>query len=246
MSPTQKVSPLITFRVWVGGILVMLVGLIFSLWFIPVAGLGFKKLARKLHPLWAKATVACLGAKLTCHGLKHLPSEGFIAAATHHSLMDTFTYPAVIGPETCYLGKQELSRRPIFSQCFRLLENVFVERDAGEKALEIIVAHIQALPPTHNLFIHPEGTRGPEGRVRPLTPGIIKLAIETQKPIVPMVSLGGEKLWPKGALFPLPGHVSIVVGEPIDTRNWTLETYGTHLDHLRKTLHELMKTGANL
>jgi len=245
MSQQPKVNPLMSLRIWTGGILVMLVGFLFSFWFIPVAGLGFKKLARKLHPLWAQATLLCLGARLTTEGLSHLPKTGFIAAATHHSLMDTFTYPAVIGAETCYLGKEELNRRPIFSTVFRLLDNVYVERDAGEKALDQILAHIQNLPPTHNVFIHPEGTRGPEGRVRPLTPGIIKLAIETKKPIVPMVSLGGEPLWPKGSIFPFPGPVSIVIGQPIETKNWTLESYGTHLDALRKTLHQLMQSGAN-
>jgi len=245
MGPRDKVNPFITFRIWMGGFLVMVVGLVFSFWFIPLAFLGFKKLARTLHPLWAKATLACLGARLSTKGLERLPKTGFIAAATHHSLMDTFTYPAVIGAETCYLGKEELSRRPIFSTSFRLLDNVFVERDAGEKALDQILEHIQKLPKTHNIFIHPEGSRGPEGKVRPLTPGIVKLAIETQKPIVPMVSLGGEPLWPKGFIFPLPGPVSILVGEPIDTQDWKLETYGTHLDALRKALHQLIKSGGN-
>ena len=245
MGPRENVKPWTALRIWVGGFFVLLVGLMFSLWFIPVAFLGFKRLARTLHPLWAKATLVCLGAKLTTEGIERLPQTGFIAAATHHSLMDTFTYPAVIGPETCYLGKEELSRRPIFATSFRLLDNVFVERDAGEKALDLILEHVQNLPPTHNIFIHPEGSRGPEGKVRPLTPGIVKLAIETQKPIVPMVSLGGEPLWPKGFIFPLPGPVSIVIGEPIDTKDWKLETYGTHLDALRKELHQLLKSGGS-
>ncbi len=243
MTQRDKINPLLTIRIWLGGVMVLLVGLVFAFWFIPVAFLGFKRLARTLHPLWARMTLGCLGARLHTQGLEKLPADGFIAAATHHSLMDTFTYPAVIDAETCYVGKQELSRRPVFSWCFRLLDNVFVERSDGEKALELIIEHVHQLPPGHNIFIHPEGKRGPEGRVRPLTPGIIKLAIETQKPIVPMVSLGGEPLWPKGTIFPAPGDVSIVVGSPIPTLDWKLETYGKHLDEIRKSLHQLMVTG---
>ena len=120
-----------------------------------------------------------------------------------------------------------------------------MERDAGEKALDKILEHVEKLPKNHNIFIHPEGSRGPEGKVRPPTPGIVKLAIETQKPIVPMVSLGGEPLWPKGFIFPVPGPVSIVIGEPIATDQWKLESYGTHLDALRKALHQLLKNGGN-
>ena len=240
MTEKQNVGTLLRVRIWFGGAMVIAVGVVFSFWFIPVAALGFKRLARCLHPLWAKMTLWCLGAKLKTEGLENLPGNGFIAAATHHSLMDTFTFPAVIGPETCYLGKEELSRRPIFSWSFRLLDNVFVERSAGEKALNAILAHVRTLPLGHNIFIHPEGTRGPEGRVRPLTPGIVKLAIETRKPIVPMVSWGGEVLWPKGTVLPLPGAVDLVVGKPISTESWSLESYGKHLDELRIELHRLM------
>lgn len=245
MADKQKASPLLRVRIWAGGVMVVLIGVVFSFWFIPIAALGFKRLARCLHPLWAKLTLLCLGAQLKTEGLSNLPDGGFIAAATHHSLMDTFTYPAVIGPETCYLGKEELSRRPIFSWSFRLLENVFVERDAGERALKFILDHVQTLPPTHNVFIHPEGTRGPEGRVRPLTPGIVKLAVATQKPIVPMISLGGECLWPKGTFLPIPGTVHLIVGTPIPTETWTIESYGSHLDELRKALHTLMISNQN-
>jgi len=228
-------------RVFLGGMMTLGVGVIFSLWFIPVAMLGFKRLARTLHPAWAKLTLRCLGARLEARGLEHLPKGGFIAAATHHSLMDTVTYPAVIGPETCYLGKAELSRRPLFSQSFRLLDNVFVERGDGERALELVLEHVRTLPPTHNVFIHPEGTRGPEGRVRPLTPGVVRLAVETRKPIVPMISTGGEALWPKGELLPVPGPVKIIVGAPLSTDGWSMDTYGAHLDEIRMALHRLMK-----
>jgi 1-acyl-sn-glycerol-3-phosphate acyltransferase len=227
-------------RVGAGGVLTMAVGLLFSLWFIPVASLGLKRLARSLHPCWARVTLWCLGTRLRAQGLEHLPEGGFIAAATHHSLMDTVTYLAVLPPETCYLGKAELSRRPIFSQSFRLLENIFVDRDDGERALEVILEHVQTLPASHNVFLHPEGTRGPEGRVRPLTPGIINLAVQTRKPIVPMISIGGEVLWPKGAPLPQPGPVEIVVGEPLSTAHWSMETYGAHLDEIRGALHRLM------
>ncbi|MED5463322.1 MAG: lysophospholipid acyltransferase family protein [Myxococcota bacterium] len=227
-------------RVGAGGVLTMVVGLLFSLWFIPVASLGFKRLARRLHPCWAWATLRCLGARLETQGLEHLPEGGFIAAATHHSLMDTVTYLAVLPPETCYLGKAELSRRPVFAQSFRLMENIFVDREDGERALEKILEHVQTLPASHNIFLHPEGTRGPEGRVRPLTPGVINLAVQTRKPIVPMISTGGEALWPKGALLPLPGPVAIIVGEPISTTDWSMESYGAHLDELRGALHKLM------
>ena len=228
-------------RVALGGVMTLGVGVIFSLWFIPVALLGFKRLARTLHPVWAKLTLGCLGVRLEALGLEHLPKGGFIAAATHHSLVDTVTYPAAIGPETCYLGKAELSRRPIFAQSFRLLDNVFVERGDGERALEVVLEHVRTLPPTHNVFIHPEGSRGPEGRVRPLTPGVVRLAVETRKPIVPMISTGGEALWPKGELLPVPGPVKIIVGLPLSTEGWTMETYGVHLDEVRMALHRLMK-----
>ena len=106
-------------------------------------------------------------------------------------------------------------------------------------ALSELVSHIQGLPPQHIVFIHPEGTRGPEGSARPLKLGIVYLACETQKPVVPIVSLGGERMWPKGVSLPDPGHISIHIGQPIATEAWRADTAEEHLREVRDGLDDL-------
>ena len=177
-----------------------------------LAAVGQTIRARSIMPVWGKGVLLCFGTRFSVTGQEYLPSGNFIAAVSHHSLLDTFIYPAILPPETCYIAKSELSRLPIFSRAFRLMGNIFVRRGEGMVALSELIRHVQSLPPHHTVFIHPEGTRGSEGSARPLKPGIVYLACETQKSVVPIVSLGGNRMWPKGGSLPDPGHISIHVG----------------------------------
>ena len=203
-----------------------------------LAAVGQTIRARAIMPIWGKGVLLCFGTRFSVSGLEQLPSSNFITAVSHHSLLDTFIYPAILPPETCYIAKSELSRLPIFSRAFRLLGNAFVRRGEGRGALSELVTHVQGLPPQHTVFIHPEGTRGPEGCARPLRLGVISLACETQKPVVPIVSLGGERMWPKGVSLPDPGHISIHIGQPIATEAWRTDTAEEHLREVRDGLDD--------
>ena len=204
-----------------------------------LAAVGQTVRARSIMPVWGKGVLLCFGTRLSVTGQENLPSGNFIAAVSHHSLLDTFIYPAILPPETCYVAKSELSRLPIFSRAFRLMGNTFVHRGKGMGALSKLIRHVQSLPPHHTVFIHPEGTRGPEGNARPLKPGIVYLACETHKSVVPIVSLGGDRMWPKGVPLPNPGHISIHVGQPIMTDTWQIDTVEMHLEEVLSGLNDL-------
>jgi 1-acyl-sn-glycerol-3-phosphate acyltransferase len=59
--------------------------------------------------------------------------------------------------------------------------------------------------------------------------GAFKIAMRAGVPIVPVTILGTRKNLPKGSLAPRPGRVDVIIGEPIETRDYT-----------DKQLHELM------
>ena len=209
-----------------------------------LAAVGQTVRARTIMPVWGRGVLLCFGTRLSVSGLELLPSSNYIAAVSHHSLLDTFIYPAILSPETCYIAKHELSKLPIFSRAFRLLGNAFVRRGDGMTALSELMRHTQGLPPQHTVFIHPEGTRGPEGSARPLKLGVVCLACETQKPVVPIVSVGGQRMWPRGVSLPDPGHVLIHIGQPIATGAWRVDTAEAHLREVKCGLDDLFARAA--
>ena len=195
-------------------------------------------------PLWGKGFLRCFGVRLAVHGRKLLPAEGLIVAASHHSLLDTFIYPAILDPKSCYVAKSELARIPLFATAFRLLGNVFVERGGDKSSRETLLRHVEALPPGFSVFIHPEGTRGLEGKVRPMKAGIVHLACQTRQAIIPMVCLGGARLWPRGVDLPSRGNVSIYVGAPIVTEGWHADRAEEHLAELAAAMDDLFETAS--
>ena len=68
-----------------------------------------------------------------------------------------------------------------------------------------------------SLIVFPEGTRSRDGRVAAFKGGTFYLALEAGLPVVPISVVGSRHVMLKGRLATYPGHVRLVVHEPIDT-----------------------------
>ncbi|MBI3405138.1 MAG: 1-acyl-sn-glycerol-3-phosphate acyltransferase, partial [Acidobacteria bacterium] len=85
-----------------------------------------------------------------------------------------------------------------------------------EQALENLKAGVSYL-------IFPEGTRSPDGRLRPFKKGSFVMAIRAGVPVVPVSVSGAHKLMRKGSLSLRPGIVSVHFGEPVDVAGYAVE-----------------------
>jgi 1-acyl-sn-glycerol-3-phosphate acyltransferase len=65
--------------------------------------------------------------------------------------------------------------------------------------------------------VFPEGTRSRDGRVGRFKGGSFYLALQAGLPVVPLSVIGSRHVMLKGRLATYPGHVRLVVHQPIDT-----------------------------
>jgi 1-acyl-sn-glycerol-3-phosphate acyltransferase len=72
-----------------------------------------------------------------------------------------------------------------------------------------------------SVLFYPEGTRSPDGSVRPFKGGAFRLAIETGVDVLPVVTLGRE-LIKKNSLVFKSGTMYLVVGAPIPVAGLSL------------------------
>jgi 1-acyl-sn-glycerol-3-phosphate acyltransferase len=72
-----------------------------------------------------------------------------------------------------------------------------------------------------SVLFYPEGTRSPDGNVRPFKAGAFRLAIETCVDVLPVVTLGRELLKKNSLLFKA-GTMRLIVGDPIPVAGLTL------------------------
>ena len=73
------------------------------------------------------------------------------------------------------------------------------------------------LEPGQTVVLYPEGTRSRDGRVGRFKGGSFHLALEAGMPVVPLSVIGSRHVMLKGRLATYPGHVHLVVHDPIDT-----------------------------
>lgn len=147
-----------------------------------------------------------------------VPREGpLIIAANHASNLDAVVLGSWLiprlGRRIHWLGKKELFAWPLVgwmaaSAGVHPVDRAAADVDAFRFALRI-------LEEGHILFVFPEGTRSPDGRLQVARDGLAVLAMRSRAPIVPIGIAGSNGVWPKGQRLPHPGgHVTIRVGSP--------------------------------
>ena len=69
----------------------------------------------------------------------------------------------------------------------------------------------------------PEGTRSEDGHIKAFKQGTFHLAIKSGVPIIPVSIIGSGRIMPKRSLRIQPGQIKMVIGKPVDVKNFTLE-----------------------
>jgi len=165
-----------------------------------------------LKPLAVGAAHACF--RIRARGAGRVPRDGpLLLAANHSSVLDPPLVGVVLPRELDFLAKAELFRLPLVGALIRRLNAHPVER-AGSDAAALRMA-LRLLEAGRALLVFPEGTRGPEGRLRPGRPGTGMLAALSGAPVVPVYIEGSGRALPRGAAFPRPHRVTVSFGAPL-------------------------------
>jgi 1-acyl-sn-glycerol-3-phosphate acyltransferase len=112
---------------------------------------------------------------------------------------------------------------PILGTVLKLAGFVPVDRAKREAAIASVDQAIEHLKSGVSFLIFPEGTRSPDGRLRPFKKGSFVMAIRAQVPIVPVSVVGAHKVMLKGELAVHPGSVTVKFHPPVDVKAYTME-----------------------
>jgi len=147
-------------------------------------------------------------------GKEHVPTAGrVILAPVHRSNLDFGFAPFCSGRKLFFMAKHQLWRHPAFGRLLLDLGAFPVHRDAPDR--ESMRNAEEVLRRDQLLVLFPEGARQSGPMVAELLEGAAFLAARTGAVIVPVGIGGSEVAMPKGAKFPKPLRVHVVIGEPI-------------------------------
>lgn len=146
-----------------------------------------------------------------------VPGKAYIYTSNHTSYLDIPGICLTVPTQIRFLAKKELIKIPILGWIIKPV-SVIVDRSNIESRRKSMDHLMDVLRRGISILIFPEGTQNRTAApLQSFYDGAFRIAIETQRPILPLVILGAGKLLPPKRFFIQPGKIKIKVLEEIPT-----------------------------
>ncbi len=164
---------------------------------------------------WFVRVISRLYFRIEFEGVERVPKSGaMIVAPNHVSYFDPFWVSIPIPRPLRYMTWDKMTRLPLLGRLIMSYGAFPVNVDkGGDRAA--LKASLEQLRAGGGLMIFPEGARTKSGRLEEFKPGVIRLALDTGAPIVPVTVIGGYRAFSPHHYFPRPRKVRIVYHEPV-------------------------------
>ncbi|MCK6553515.1 1-acyl-sn-glycerol-3-phosphate acyltransferase [Candidatus Binatia bacterium] len=215
----------------------------FSTMFMGTAALGLTLALREPWPVdvlgrfWARWMLKVCGINVDVEGLERLdPKRSYVLVSNHLSNFDIWATLGALPLTIHFVAKKELLSLPFLGQALAVSDHIIIDRANPEAAVACINERVAAqIDKGFCILFYAEGTRSPDGKVHAFKKGGITLALRTGLPIVPLSVSGTRKFLPKRRMIIKPGgRVKLALGEPIDTRAYTLDQRDELTEYVRK------------
>jgi len=166
---------------------------------------------------WSRLILRTTGVTVDVSGLGRLAvGRTYVFVANHQSIYDIPILFWTLPYQLRIIAKESLGRFPFLGWHLRRTGHMLVDRARPDRTA--VFAWASSLTSKGlSLIVFPEGTRSRDGRVGRFKGGSFYLALEAGLPIVPLSVVGSRHVMLKGRLATYPGHVRLVVHEPIQT-----------------------------
>ncbi len=152
--------------------------------------------------IWMQIWLRMIGCPLKISGLQNFKkNENYVVVFNHNALLDVpLSAPFVPGANKT-IAKASFARIPIFG-LFYSQGSVLVDRKNEKSRIKSLDAMKNVLISGMHMCIYPEGTRNRTGQpLKAFYDGAFKLAIDTNKDVIPCVIKGTKKAMPIDKTF---------------------------------------------
>lgn len=202
---------------------------------------GTPRKTQVLPRTWGKMILAASGVTVDVKGLENIkPGRPYIFAANHQSQFDIFAMQGSFDFDFRWMAKKELFNIPLFGSAMRKAGFISIDRSRGRQALKSLMLAAERIASGTSVILFPEGTRSLDGKVHDFKTGGMMLAIKSGVPLVPVGISGSFDVLPKGKLLAKPGHISIRVGTPVETKNYTARQKQELAEKIRNDVLQLI------
>ena len=194
-------------------------------------------LAFSISKLWAYTMLGISFVRTEIKNKEKIqPRTSYIIISNHQSLFDIISIVTTLGIQYRWFIKKEVLKIPIFGYALYASRNIFIDRSNTARAIESINKGIDRLPKGVSVMVFAEGTRSSDGKIHEFKKGGFMVAVAHKMPILPVTVNGSRRVTPKGSLVFRPGKIQVVVGDPIETGGYTVNTVDALIDKTRQVI----------
>jgi 1-acyl-sn-glycerol-3-phosphate acyltransferase len=176
--------------------------------------------AHRCARAWAWLILATTGVDVEVTGLERLErGKTYIFVSNHQSIYDIPVVFWNVPWQLRIIAKASLGSFPFLGWHLSRTGHLLVDRKRAE-AFSILKRWKGLVSQGLSLLVFPEGTRSADGKVGRFKGGSFLLAIQAQLPIVPLSVSGSRHVMLKNRLMTCPGHVRLVVHDPVVTTDF--------------------------
>jgi len=176
--------------------------------------------------LWARLLLLISNVKVEVKGKENvLVDRPQIFMANHQSNFDIFIVQAYIPCRFRWLAKKELFKIPVFGPAMERVGAIAIDRENRVSAIKSLDEAAQKIKEGGiPVATFPEGTRSRDSRIKPFKKGVFYMAIKSGVPVIPISIIGSGKIMSKRSLNVHPGKITMVIGKPIEIRDYSIES----------------------
>ncbi|MDQ1237829.1 MAG: 1-acyl-sn-glycerol-3-phosphate acyltransferase [Thermodesulfobacteriota bacterium] len=173
---------------------------------------------------WAYGVARGMGLTFSIRGKEKItPGASYIITPNHQGNADILALFRCLPTPFRWVIKKELLKIPLFGPALGRTGAIAIDRSNSEKAIKSLEEGKKKLEGGWSVVIYPEGTRSPDENLQPFKKGAFMMAVQTGIPILPVTCNGAFRVLPKKTIFFLPGHIEVVIADPIQTEGLTQE-----------------------
>jgi 1-acyl-sn-glycerol-3-phosphate acyltransferase len=162
-----------------------------------------------------------------------------VYVVNHLSYMDTPVLFSKLPFQFRILARHDLFKLPFIGWYLRRSGQVPVDSSSLRSSLSSLNRGVRILEAGMPLVVFPEGGRSADGQVQPFLSGPAFMAIRAGVPVVPMALLGTHEVMPMHTYHLHPRPLTLVVGEPIATTEYTVKMADKLTQRLHDTITEM-------
>lgn len=199
-----------------------------------------RKIVHSLNALWARAIIWINPFwKCSWHGLENIDQDQTYVIVSNHQSYGDILMLFGLGVPFRWVAKKNLFYIPFLGWAMSLAGYIRLERGNLASIRKCVEESVTLLKGGISVLMFPEGTRSRDGRIGKFKNGAFRMAIQSQRPILPVIVTGTRDAIPRGTwVFNYQVKAQILVKPPIEVSSYSLKDVDRLRDKVRNIIVE--------